>query len=429
VGKGDKDVKKELKKTSRCVLDFSEKKIDVKILKSKHKHIIKNLIKIELKFLSMPDHAIHAVLKDSFPKSNKENWSVAASKEIQGKDPFEALAWRTKDQINFFPYYDQHVSKEIVNLNFQIPPSSAPHKGPRAWQNLPLVSVIDIHKANDLAISHLENGADGILFDLRKFNVVDINRLLDKIDWAYCSVSFLVTPSIKIGDHIIEFIREKKFDEALLEGMLIWETVPHDAHTVIHTLPGFDKFQTLGIHINPSSPVNEISDALQKVVTLMDLLTDKNVRKEIAWRNISVSLPVGVDFFLEISKLIALRFLLFQVAKAFEIHDYGYSDFQIHTRSNDLELEKFQPHSNLLKSTNAAIAAIMGGCNSLTVMAGDQDNVMLNRVARNVSTILREEAHMDKVSDPVAGSYAIENIVYKIAEAAWLDFQRNLKIS
>ena len=69
---------------------------------------------------------------------------------------------------------------------------------------------------------------------------------------------------------------------------------------------------------------------------------------------------------------------------------------------------------------------LLGGCDSLTVIAEDENNTTMNRVARNVSNIIREEALLDKVSDPLAGAYAIENMVDQIAEAAWMEFQHKM---
>jgi methylmalonyl-CoA mutase len=53
----------------------------------------------------------------------------------------------------------------------------------------------------------------------------------------------------------------------------------------------------------------------------------------------------------------------------------------------------------------------------------------MNRVARNVSSIILEEAHLNMVADPAAGAFAIENIVDNLAEAAWKQFQSDIKQS
>ena len=52
---------------------------------------------------------------------------------------------------------------------------------------------------------------------------------------------------------------------------------------------------------------------------------------------------------------------------------------------------------------------------------------MIQRIALNVSNILKEESHLDKVTHAVAGAYAIENIVNELSKAAWTDFQHQLR--
>ncbi|MBA4058461.1 MAG: hypothetical protein C0490_27335 [Marivirga sp.] len=302
------------------------------------------------------------------------------------------------------------------------------HDEPRAWKNLPFIAVHDFKNANDIALNHLQNGADGILFDLRECKVVDINPLLHEINWTYCNVSFFVTHhQAQISNGITEFARKKNHTEKFLEGTLLWETSSQVDYNVLDSLSAFGKFQALGLYIQPSSPVCEISDALSQIVNLMDMLTDKGFDKRHVWRNISVSCPIGLNFFLEIAKLKALRFLVYQLANAFEIPDYQPMEFKIHCRSEYWQQEKFQPHGNMLRGTCAALSAVTGGCDSLSILTGDENNIMLNRVARNITNILREEAYMAKVSDPMAGSYTVENMVHQIAQAAWLDFQNKIK--
>ena len=83
----------------------------------------------------------------------------------------------------------------------------------------------------------------------------------------------------------------------------------------------------------------------------------------------------------------------------------------------------------MISGTVAALAAVAGGCDSLTVVPEDENNATMARIARNVCNILREESHLTKVADPMAGAYAIEIIVNELAIAAWKDFQHNVKPS
>jgi methylmalonyl-CoA mutase len=81
----------------------------------------------------------------------------------------------------------------------------------------------------------------------------------------------------------------------------------------------------------------------------------------------------------------------------------------------------------MIKSTTASMAAIIGGCDSLSVLPEDETVPLMSRIASNVSNILREESHFDKVADPLAGSYVIADLTDKLAQQAWLHFQNQMK--
>jgi methylmalonyl-CoA mutase len=108
------------------------------------------------------------------------------------------------------------------------------------------------------------------------------------------------------------------------------------------------------------------------------------------------------------------------------VADYSPSNLFIHARSTAWSNAAFEPHENMLKSTTASMAAILGGCNALTIEPALEQNSRLSRVALNVSHILREESHLNKVADPTAGSYYMENLVQQVAQQAWAKFTQNV---
>lgn len=371
----------------------------------------------------MPQRALLDQLLNSFPKSNKEDWCRAASKEISGKNPLENLTWKSSDELVFLPYYDADgaVSRKYLE-RFDLKASSSVDS--RAWKCIPKISLDGVKDANAVALNHLAGGADGILFDLGDSNEYDLNTLLTEIHWPYCSVSFSATHLTNLIQDITEFVRKKKYDPELLAGTIFCKS-PRDINS--RDLTQFDtfrQFRVLGIEIPIATAVKEISTALVNAVSLLDTLTDAGLAKEFVWRNISFSLVSGKNFLLDIAKLKALRILLYQLNKAFEIK--GDTEPEINIRIEPFRDERYNPHGNMISSTVSAIAAIAGGCNSLTIVPEHDNNSTMTRIARNVSNILREESHLDKVADPTAGAYAIESMIDQLAAAAWEDFQRNV---
>jgi methylmalonyl-CoA mutase len=74
------------------------------------------------------------------------------------------------------------------------------------------------------------------------------------------------------------------------------------------------------------------------------------------------------------------------------------------------------------------MAAIMGGCTALSVIPDHENDERLDRIARNVSSLLREESYLNKVADPTAGSYYIDTLVKEIAEKAWTKFIQSVNV-
>jgi methylmalonyl-CoA mutase len=295
-----------------------------------------------------------------------------------------------------------------------------------SWENVPKISVSDSAAANEFALKLLNNGADGILFDVSDVETINISQLLEKIEWRYCSISF-VSDDTEIATKILAYLKEKNYASSELKGSVFWKRPLTDTSLHEGYLAALKNYHSFGIVIPSSSPIGEISEALVQAVLYMDMLTDAKADKESAFRSISVSLNCNQNFFITIAKLKALRFLWYQLARSFEIENYFPGDFHIHAFSEKWSTEKFDPHGNIIKNTVHALAAVCGGCNSLTLCPEDENNELMNRVAINVSNILKEESHLDKVFDPLAGAYAIDNMVHQLAKGAWHEFQNKMK--
>jgi methylmalonyl-CoA mutase len=369
----------------------------------------------------MAEKSILALLRETFPASSKEDWKRTAGQEIDGQDPLKILAWKNPDQVTFLPYYDRedvnalHDRKESPHL-----PSPSSDSAPGGWASLPPVVVTDEVTANAIALEHLNKGADGVLFDLSAHEAHSVKELLNAIEWPYCRLSFKLASAhtaIQLYDHLAK----KKYDVSTLNGSLFWEKLPES------NLPGLSiqkNIQGMGLWILPSTPVQEIVAALLQGVHAVDLLVKRNglsVGEVI--HQVAFSLAAEGGFLLTIAKFKALRLLWFQVAQAYGVKSYTHDMLHLHARSEAWKDDGFQPHGNLLNSTTTTLASVLGGCNAVSVFAEDMDNTMMSRIARNVSNILREESHVDKVADPIAGSYAIEAMTGELAREAWKNFQ------
>jgi methylmalonyl-CoA mutase len=357
-------------------------------------------------------------LSDVFSSNTREDWKKAAIAETNEADPLQTLQWKTSDGLAFSPIYDADDVKSITWLqNFHLTNSRKEFSSPRHWLNMPHIHVADANKANKLALDHLKNEADGVLFTLPKA-YVDFQALLKDISWPHCSVSFFVPSDFSVK-YLKQFVTEKGYQNNNLEGALFWEKLP----TELIALSDINHFKEYGLYIKSSTPILEIATALAQAVQFIDVMEKENVNIQSIIKNISFSLPVGNHFLEEICKLKSLRMLWYQVVQALGISTFLSDDLHIHTRSEIWINEKYQPHGNLLRSTISSMAAVAGGTNAHTVCPEKETDKTMNRVARNTSFILRDESYFGKEADPFAGSYVIEKMTDELSKVAWQKFQ------
>jgi len=341
-----------------------------------------------------------------FTPTSVSDWEKIAQKEIENKNPWEALAWKNADEINFKPYYDSADTKG--RQGFTLPASEIGFYGARAWHNMPCVIVENEKTANSTALNHLAGGADGILFDLQG-KQVDLMKLLHGIEWEFCSLSF-----INIQDSLTKELKKVSIHQNLKIDQLTGSIFFKDLSKAGLSILDWPKFKSTGVYISAHEKItDELSYALQQFFDLLDIVEKFGVEKQKTVNKFSVSLNCGTDFFLNIAKFKALRLLLHSAANSKGV---AAAEIHIHARSEAWVKEQYQPHGNMLKSTTASLAAVIGGCDSITVFAEDNSNSMMERIARNVSNILREESHLSKVADATVGSYFIDSAVEQLVD-------------
>jgi methylmalonyl-CoA mutase len=359
-------------------------------------------------------------LFSNFPPAARRQWSAVALEETQ-LNTIDQLTRKGTNELLLLPYYDKqdHLSLETRN-SFDLRPTV--NRKARQWSNLVPILVEEEKTANREALHHLENGADGILLECA--HEVNFKILLSGIQLNFCRVHFVFSDTAQ-AKKIINYIQEEYSNTEEIYGGILWKKYPENAESVFSDFHQLKNFLQLGIWVDPSEPVDEIVAALMRGVQLADSLTDKNYPAQRILSSVFFSLESGRNFFLTIAKLKAFRILWYQVLRAYDL-THSYQDIHLHVRCEPFVNEKYEPHANLLKATISALASGVGGCDSLSVYPQDRSNEMLSRVARNVSTILREESHIEATTDPLAGSYYVDTLINTMAQAAWKKFQDNI---
>jgi len=361
--------------------------------------IEENLTKIEHDLHFMAAKTFQKLLEETFPVPGKDAWEKIALKESDGEPPFQKLEWAAAGgKIKLRPIYDASVALPVTLQ----PDESAEIYGNRRWLNTPAVTVLDEVAANKRALDHLRNGADAILFRLTGSSV-NFEKLLQDIEPRYCGLFFSQqTEDVGLRNSWNQFAKAHNLTG--LEGAWIGHRM--------------ESFRYHLIPVAEDNSVNEVANALAMGVSAVEL--------GVSIESIGFSLSLTNSFVETIAKLKALRSLWYQVARAYGHEQFNPMQLFLHTESRPWIKESFQPHGNMLSATTRAASAIAGGANALTIHQEDESNEMMNRIARNVSNVLREESGLHRVADPLAGSWAIDHLTNALCEEAWQIFQSRI---
>ncbi len=132
---------------------------------------------------------------------------------------------------------------------------------------------------------------------------------------------------------------------------------------------------------------------------------------------------IGTSYLLEIAKLRALR----SVVSSIEKHRKISIELKIESITSNSCLSPIDTDSNLLRLTTSAMSSILGGSDIITILPPDalSDNKSLNsqRLATNIAHVLKEEALLDNIKDPLKGAYIIEEITHKLKTESWSHFK------
>jgi methylmalonyl-CoA mutase len=172
-----------------------------------------------------------------------------------------------------------------------------------------------------------------------------------------------------------------------------------------------------------SGIVRELAYGLSSGSEYMSQLTGRGIDARMAASKIRFSFGIGPDYFMEIAKLRAARLLWSLVLKGYDPENHESLTMYIHSVTSRRNKTVDDPYVNMLRTQTEAMSAVLGGTDSLTVEPFDavfrKPDEFSERIARNQQLILKEEAYFDRVADPAAGSYYVENLTKMIAEKSW----------
>lgn len=173
-------------------------------------------------------------------------------------------------------------------------------------------------------------------------------------------------------------------------------------------------------HNAGATATQELGHVIATLVSYIEEMKSRGISPETTLSKVRIRLSVGSDYFMEIAKIRAARWLWSKVAAAYGVEN---APVHIHASTSKWNKTTYDAHTNMLRVTSEAFAAVVAGVDSLHIgpfdeISGKTDEFS-RRIARNLHTILREECGLDRVIDPSGGSTYIEWLTDNIAEKSW----------
>lgn len=381
-------------------------------------------------------------LMEEFPPVSSEAWRAAVEKDLKGADFDKKLVKKSLDGLTLKPYFR---AEDLPNPLPEVPRDA---KEGNRWATREEIRESDLGEANAHILRSLRRGADELAVYLYPIGADvrtsgDFKRLVEEVWLDAAPIHWLCGPlSAPALALLTSEMREQGKDPAALQGSVEFDPITDACAGWVHSTHDwkvrFVDFGGVLLREYPALSVLTIRASLYEkagaslaqeisiaAALLMEYLTaaretwGDDVLTEVV-RRTEIRFGVGTNYFLEIAKVRAARWVISQVVAAFGVTD-ALPKFHGVTTSSNKTL--YDPNNNLLRGTIEAMAAVMGGVDSLSVAAYDQGyhapDEFSEHLARNTTTLLRDEAHLGVINDPLKGSYTVERLTHDLAHAVW----------
>ena len=397
----------------------------------------------------------------------KEKWKKTAQSELK-TDEIESLDWQTLEGIEVKPVYSSDDLMDLEHLNTM--PGIEPFlRGPRAtmytkrpWTVRQYSGFSTAEESNKFYRENIAAGQTGlsVAFDLATHrgydsdhsrvtgdvgkagvaidSVEDMKLLFDQIPLEKMSVSMTMNGAvIPIMAMFVAAAEEQGVDQSSLKGTLQNDILkefmvrntyiypPNHSMRIVadiieycsHNLPQFNTVSISGYHMLEAGATctQELAYTLADGLEYVRSAMNKGLDIDDFAPRLSFFFGIGMNFFMEIAKLRAARLLWSEmIQKEFSPKNPKSLMLRTHCQTSGVSLTSQDPYNNIVRTTIEAMAAVLGGTQSLHTNSFDEALALPTpfsaQIARNTQLILREESGLTKVVDPLAGSYYLESL-------------------
>ena len=411
----------------------------------------------------------------AFDKSSIDDWRKLAEKELKGRSP-EELVRETPEGISVKPIYTADDLEGLNHLGTM--PGVAPYvRGPRAtmytgrpWTVRQYSGFSTAEESNAFYRKNLEAGQMGlsIAFDLATHrgydsdhervvgdvgkagvaidSIEDMKILFDGIPLDKMSVSmtmngavlpvlamYIVAGEEQGVDHkdLSGTIQNDILKEFMVRNTYIYPPEPSMrivADIIEFTskeMPRFNSISISGYHMQEAGAtcVQELAYTLADGIEYVRAAISKGLDVDAFAPRLSFFFCLGMDFFMEVAKLRAARYLWAKLmTEKFQPKDPRSTALRTHCQTSGASLTEHDPYNNIVRTAIEALAGVLGGTQSLHTNSFDEALALPSefsmRIARNTQLILNHEAGITRTVDPLAGSYYVESLTASLIEEA-----------
>ena len=407
--------------------------------------------------------------------AKRASWQKKASEELRGA-PLESLTKTTAEGIDIAPLYTSEDAEGLPHMGSL--PGEAPFlRGPRAsmythrpWTIRQYAGFSTAEETNNFFRSALNAGQKGlsVAFDLATHRgydsdhervrgdvgkagvaidtVEDMKRLFDGIPLDSMSVSMTMNGAVLPvlasfivaaeeqgvpAEKISGTIQNDILKEFMVRNTYIYPPSPSMrivADIIEHTASNMPKFNSIsisGYHMQEAGAnlVQELAFTIADGLEYVKVATDRGLPVDSFAPRLSFFFCIGMNFFMEAAKLRAARYLWSHwMEKLFQPQDERSIMLRTHCQTSGASLSEQDAYNNIIRTTIEALAATLGGTQSLHTNSFDEaiglPTAFSARIARNTQLILQNETGITDTVDPLAGSYYVENLTAEMIEKA-----------
>ncbi len=398
-----------------------------------------------------------------------DDWKARAAKEVKGKD----LTWRTPEGIAVKPLY---TAEDVAKLDPGLPGFAPFTRGPyasmyagRPWTIRQYAGFSTAEDSNAFYRRNLAAGQKGlsVAFDLATHRgydsdhsrvvgdvgkagvaidtVEDMEILFSGIPLDTMSVSmtmngavlpvlaFYIVAAEKQGvrqDQLSGTIQNDILKEFMVRNTYIYPPAPSMrivsdiiAYSAGH-MPKFNSISISGYHMHEAgaTAVQELAFTIADGKEYAKRAMAAGLALDDFAPRLSFFFGIGMNLFMEVAKLRAARTLWCAVMEGLGAKEERSKVLRTHCQTSGVSLQEQDPYNNVIRTTIEALAAVLGGTQSLHTNALDEALALPTdfsaRIARNTQLVLEEETGITHVADPLGGSYYVEALTAELVEKA-----------